>query len=173
MNALPTSGLYRIVVSRKLERRYRLRVSLMDPHDPIFDPGIKSCVRGRNCAEGTLECGSGSYRLCAVNSKAAALLPHSMAPRAFRWFLGARQPAGMSDCLENTQGEIPRCARNDSLGVVIGIRPADPCRVGYRRAWIVERGCVQQEWLMRWERAGEQLASGREAVRPGGCAGAS
>ena len=25
----------------------------------------------------------------------------------FSWFLGARQPTGMSDCLENTQSEIP------------------------------------------------------------------
>jgi len=58
-------------------------------------------------------------------------------------------------------------------GFVWSIQPANPCRVGYRRAGIAERGCVQQEWLMRWERAGEQLASGREAVRPGGCAGAS
>jgi hypothetical protein len=53
------------------------------------------------------------------------------------------------------------------------IRPADPCRMGYRRAWTAELQCVQQEWIMRWERAGEQLASGREAVRPSGCAGAS
>jgi len=53
------------------------------------------------------------------------------------------------------------------------IRPADPCWVGYRCAWIAERGCVQREWFMQWEQAGEQLASGRGAVRPGGRAGAS
>jgi hypothetical protein len=50
--------------------------------------------------------------------------PHSKALRAFSCFLGARQPTGMSDCFENTQGEIPRaaldrtlqgCAGNDSL----------------------------------------------------------
>ena len=40
MNVLPTSGIYRIVVSKPSEERYRLRVSLLDPHDPIFDPGI-------------------------------------------------------------------------------------------------------------------------------------
>ncbi|HYA63005.1 MAG TPA: hypothetical protein VED66_07360, partial [Candidatus Sulfotelmatobacter sp.] len=34
------------------------------------------------CAEGTLECGSGSYRLCARDSTAAAWLPHSKALRA-------------------------------------------------------------------------------------------
>jgi hypothetical protein len=32
--------------------------------------------------------------------------PHSKALRAFSWFQGAA--GGMSDCLENTQGEIPR-----------------------------------------------------------------
>jgi hypothetical protein len=32
------------------------------------------------------------------------------------WFLVARQPTGMRDCLEDTQSEIPRSARNDSLG---------------------------------------------------------
>jgi hypothetical protein len=38
---------------------------------------------------------------------------------SFSWFLGARPRTGMSDCLENTQCEIPRSARNDSLGRVI------------------------------------------------------
>ena len=40
MNVLPSSGVYRIVVNRRAEKRYRLRVSLLDPHDPLFDPGI-------------------------------------------------------------------------------------------------------------------------------------
>ena len=73
------------------------------------------------CAEGTLECGSGSYRLCARDSTAAASLPHSMALRAFSLSLGARQRTGMSDCLENSQSEIPLPRlrdRNDSLGRV-------------------------------------------------------
>ena len=40
MKVLTTTGVYHIVVSRRSEMRYRLRVSLLDPHDPIFDPGI-------------------------------------------------------------------------------------------------------------------------------------
>ena len=40
MNVLPTSGVYHIVVTRRSEKRYRLRISLLGPHDPIFDPGI-------------------------------------------------------------------------------------------------------------------------------------
>ena len=47
-------------------------------------------------------------RLCARGSKAFRHGgPHSKARRAFSWFLGARQPTGMTDCLENTQSEIP------------------------------------------------------------------
>ena len=40
IGVLPTSVVYHIVVSRRSEKRYRLRVSLLGPHDPIFDPGI-------------------------------------------------------------------------------------------------------------------------------------
>jgi hypothetical protein len=40
MNVLSASGVYHIVVSRRSVKRYRLRVSLLDPHDPIFNPGI-------------------------------------------------------------------------------------------------------------------------------------
>ena len=40
IGVLPTSGVYHIVVSRRSEKRYRLRVSLLGPHDPIFDPGM-------------------------------------------------------------------------------------------------------------------------------------
>lgn len=40
MNLLPTTGVYHIVVSKQREKRYRLRVYLLDAHDPIFDPGI-------------------------------------------------------------------------------------------------------------------------------------
>ncbi len=40
MNVLPTSGVYHIVVSRRSPKGYRLRISLLGPHDPIFDPGI-------------------------------------------------------------------------------------------------------------------------------------
>jgi hypothetical protein len=64
-------------------------------------------------------------------------------------------------------------ARPMSGTLHLGIRPADPCRVGCQRAWRAEPGCVQPEWLTRGEQAGEQLATGRGAVRPGGCAGAS
>jgi len=59
-------------------------------------------------------------------STAAASLPHSMALRAFSWFLGARQPTSMSDCLENTQGEVPLPRlrdRNDSLNEVLTQNP--------------------------------------------------
>ncbi len=40
INVLPTSGVYHIVVRTQSEIRYRLRVSLLNPHDPLFDPGI-------------------------------------------------------------------------------------------------------------------------------------
>jgi len=40
MNVLPSTGVYHIVVSRRLKKRYILRVTLMDPHDPRLDPGI-------------------------------------------------------------------------------------------------------------------------------------
>jgi hypothetical protein len=40
MNVLPSTGVYHIVVSRRSEKRYRLRLSLLDPHDSLFDPGI-------------------------------------------------------------------------------------------------------------------------------------
>jgi len=48
--------------------------------------------------------------------------PHSKALRAFSWPLGARQPTAMSDCHENTQSEIPRCAPNDNLAVAATLR---------------------------------------------------
>lgn len=40
IKVLPASGVYRIVVRTRSEKQYRLRVSLLDPHDPLFDPGI-------------------------------------------------------------------------------------------------------------------------------------
>jgi hypothetical protein len=55
--------------------------------------------------------------------------PHSKALRAFSWFLGARQPTGMGDCLENAQSKIPLPStdgltdRNDSLRRVITQTP--------------------------------------------------
>ena len=52
--------------------------------------GISHCSNNA-CAEGTLECGSVSYRLCARGWTAAASLPHSTALRAFSPFLGAHQ----------------------------------------------------------------------------------
>jgi hypothetical protein len=52
---------------------------------------------------------------------------HSKALRAFSWFLGARQPTGMSDCTEKTQSEIAvwrLTDRNDSLSGITGGRCA-------------------------------------------------
>lgn len=42
MNVLPQSGVYRIVIGRPSRKRYRLRVTLMDAHDPRLDPGISA-----------------------------------------------------------------------------------------------------------------------------------
>jgi len=45
--------------------------------------------------------------------------PHSMALRAFSWFLGTRRPTGMSDCFEIAKSETPLARlrdRNDSIG---------------------------------------------------------
>ena len=42
MNVLPHGGDYRITIDRPSKKRYVLRVTLMDPHDPRLDPGIQT-----------------------------------------------------------------------------------------------------------------------------------
>ena len=112
---LPVDGVSTFLVSRlpsplgSLCDNFSLRVIPRSP--PFFSGGrrgISHCSENA-CAEGTLECGSASYRLCGRDWTAARRGgPRSTALRAFSSFLGARQPTGMSDCLENTQGEILR-----------------------------------------------------------------
>ncbi len=40
INVLPKTGVYQIVVRWSSHKPYRLRITLMDPHDPRLDPGI-------------------------------------------------------------------------------------------------------------------------------------
>jgi len=40
MSVLPSTGVYHVVMPRRLGEPYSLRVSLLDPRDPMFDPGI-------------------------------------------------------------------------------------------------------------------------------------
>jgi hypothetical protein len=62
----------------------RIRVLLVPLAPKAWDQHLRALRCSENaCAEGTLECGSGSYRLCARDCKAAASLPHSTALRAF------------------------------------------------------------------------------------------
>jgi hypothetical protein len=54
-----------------------------------------------------------------IRGRQAVPLQASKEGESFSWFLGARQRTGMSDCLENTQCEIRRFARNDSPDEVL------------------------------------------------------
>ena len=53
-----------------------------------------------------------------ASSRTRARFFASLRMTGFSWFLGARQPTGMSDCVEHTQSEIPHFAQNDSLNGV-------------------------------------------------------
>jgi len=54
----------------------------------------------------------------------------------FSWFLGTRQRTGMSECIENTQSEIPRFARNDNSKEVVTQTPLGS-------GWRQQRGRVK------------------------------
>jgi hypothetical protein len=62
------------------------------------------------------------------NTKAATSLPHSKALRAFSWFLSARPPTGMSDCIENQQMQILRSAQDDTFRVSPQFNACSPVR---------------------------------------------
>jgi hypothetical protein len=57
MGALRRNGIYHLVVNRPSRKRYTLRVTLMDAHDPRLDPGISAARVSMN--EGLLPRGQG------------------------------------------------------------------------------------------------------------------